>query len=470
MSKRNFVFVLLFASFFVSSPLAQAAMCGADNSGSCEFACKSGQGPISDPTNKCTGLSAGGTVCCSPASYTEWPSAQCYALGGTRGDNCDLIPNTFDAGAHLTADCNVSGRCCLPSGKFNNSNPLPAPQACNAQTCTSIGGQCLFSCTTGLGPGAGTCSESGKTCCIPGGGGACGSFGDGGECVGSTTQSCTSLNRVAAQGSCTVAGQSCCGKLISTESSLGRLNYTLLEEIPGQSGASGDLGSYLEGLYQFTFWAIGIAALFMLTIGGFMYVTSAGNTSRLGTAKTIIVDSFLGIIIALFAWLFLYVLNPDLVEGLRLPGLSTTIQTPTTTTTTTSTGLLTHAEAVAALSSGISIRSSGNCSDQSNPSCTSLEGIPSSAINSVNNLRTQSGCSLIITGGTETGHKTHGTGLGSIDFAEDTCLGNFLQNNITNYGSLRIQQICATPSWFSKVGATCTESSKAPHFHIRFAV
>ncbi len=67
-----------------------------------------------------------------------------------------------------------------------------------------------------------------------------------------------------------------------------------------------------------------------------MYVTSAGNTSRLGTAKTIIVDSFLGIIIALFAWLFLYVLNPDLVEGLRLPGL-TTIDTPTATGTTPTT-------------------------------------------------------------------------------------------------------------------------------------
>ncbi len=106
------------------------------------------------------------------------------------------------------------------------------------------------------------------------------------------------------------------------ESSLSVLNYTLLEEIPGQPGASGNLAKYLESLYKFTFWAIGIAALFMLTVGGFMYVTSAGNTARIGTAKTIIVDALLGLIIALFAWLFLYVLNPDLVEGLKLPGLS----------------------------------------------------------------------------------------------------------------------------------------------------
>lgn len=147
---------------------------------------------------------------------------------------------------------------------------------------------------------------------------------------------CRTLSSTNANGCCVPKGSAGDDTPTYAESSLGRLNYTLLEEIPGQGGAGGDLGSYLEGLYKFTFWAIGIAALFMLTIGGFMYVTSAGNTSRLGTAKTIIVDSFLGIIIALFAWLFLYVLNPDLVEGLRLPGL-TTIDTPTATGTTPTT-------------------------------------------------------------------------------------------------------------------------------------
>lgn len=55
-----------------------------------------------------------------------------------------------------------------------------------------------------------------------------------------------------------------------------------------------------------------------------MYVTAAGNTSRISTAKTIITDSLLGIVVALFAWLFLYIINPDLTEGLALPNTAST--------------------------------------------------------------------------------------------------------------------------------------------------
>ncbi len=332
--KLIFSGVLLMASAILlagNTKTATAAMCGTDNSGSCQIACNNGQGSISDPTNKCTGLGAGGTVCCSPASYSEWPADQCKELGGYNaiGDTCDS--NSFDAGAYLKVDCVASGKCCLPSGKFNASNPLPKPQACSAKQCTdpSVGGQCKAACGTGEGPGAGTCNSG--QCCIAGGGGSCKS--QGGDCMGSLTETCTSLGRVSVSGGCTITGQSCCGAAIA-EASLNKLNYTLLEEIPGQAGTSGDLGSYLERLYKFVFWAVGIAALFMLTVGGFMYVTSAGNTARVSTAKTIIVDALLGIIIALFAWLFLYVLNPDLVEGLAVPGLSV-ISTPTTTPTTT---------------------------------------------------------------------------------------------------------------------------------------
>jgi hypothetical protein len=113
----------------------------------------------------------------------------------------------------------------------------------------------------------------------------------------------------------------CCS---TPSANVGKLNYTLLESIPGQDGVSGDLSLYLKKLYNFTFWAIGVAALFMLTVGGFMYVTAAGNTSRISTAKTIITDSLLGIVVALFAWLFLYIINPDLTEGLALPNTAST--------------------------------------------------------------------------------------------------------------------------------------------------
>ncbi|MFZ1626284.1 MAG: pilin [Candidatus Moraniibacteriota bacterium] len=98
-------------------------------------------------------------------------------------------------------------------------------------------------------------------------------------------------------------------------------NYTLLEPIPGSANTIGLLNTYLEDIYRFAFWAIGIAVVFMLTIGGFMYLTSAGNTSRMESAKTVIFDAILGLILALVAWLFLYVINPDLVN-VGLPSVS----------------------------------------------------------------------------------------------------------------------------------------------------
>ncbi len=301
-------------------------MCGADNSGSCQIACNSGQRSIPDTTNRCTGAlnGSGGTLCCSPASVQEYPASQCSAMGGFNGYNetdCALRGSGwYAAGKYLKADCSEAGFCCVPE----NTSYQPA-QACTAENCEGSvpGAQCRIACQSGETPSsAGKCTEPGKTCCIPGGGGIC--QDKGGVCV---TGACSSENREANPngGACVGvdSGKSCCSlNTIGTESSLSLQNYTLLEEIPGQPGASGNLAKYLESLYKFTFWAIGIAALFMLTVGGFMYVTSAGNTARIGTAKTIIVDALLGLIIALFAWLFLYVLNPDLVEGLKLPGLS----------------------------------------------------------------------------------------------------------------------------------------------------
>lgn len=94
----------------------------------------------------------------------------------------------------------------------------------------------------------------------------------------------------------------------------GILDYQLLEAVPG-SESSGDFSDYLQAIYRFALWAVGIAALFMLSIGGMMYLTSAGNTSQLGSAKKIIFDALLGLVLAIVSWLILYTINPQLVEA-----------------------------------------------------------------------------------------------------------------------------------------------------------
>lgn len=80
---------------------------------------------------------------------------------------------------------------------------------------------------------------------------------------------------------------------------------------------------------------------------------------------------------------------------------------------------LTHAEATSRLqSSGITWRSSGNCSDRNNATCTSFDGVNLASIQGAQTLKSASGCALTITGGTETGHASgtysHATATSSI--------------------------------------------------------
>ena len=104
-------------------------------------------------------------------------------------------------------------------------------------------------------------------------------------------------------------------------SSPSSFDYTPLEKIPGQGETKG-LSSYLTGLYNFGLGAVGIAALLMAIVGGYFYVTSAGNTSRVSKGKELITDAILGIVVAFCAWLLLYIINPDLVR-VNLESLST---------------------------------------------------------------------------------------------------------------------------------------------------
>jgi hypothetical protein len=97
----------------------------------------------------------------------------------------------------------------------------------------------------------------------------------------------------------------------------GPFEYQLLEQFPGFYAANStidELPAFMLSIYKFGIWTVGIAGLLMLTIGGFMYMGSAGNTSIASNAKKIIQDSIIGIVVAMCAYLILYIINPDLAS------------------------------------------------------------------------------------------------------------------------------------------------------------
>ena len=93
--------------------------------------------------------------------------------------------------------------------------------------------------------------------------------------------------------------------------------YKLLETIPfigTQGSADINLSKYLLGAFKFILTSVVIASLLMITIGGYLYIISAGNQARSGHAKEIIWNALTGLIISFFVGILFITLNPDILK------------------------------------------------------------------------------------------------------------------------------------------------------------
>lgn len=98
----------------------------------------------------------------------------------------------------------------------------------------------------------------------------------------------------------------------------------------------------------------------------------------------------------------------------------------------------THAQATAKLrAANITWSSSGGCSDRNRPNCTSFEQVNQMSISGASTFKRASGCTLNITGGTETGHASgtysHWNGY-KLDYSLSTCVNNYITRTFTSIG------------------------------------
>ena len=70
--------------------------------------------------------------------------------------------------------------------------------------------------------------------------------------------------------------------------------YMPMENIPFFEKQS-DFCLYIDNVYKFGIATVGICALLMVVIGGFMYSTSAGNNAKMETAKKVITEALVGL-------------------------------------------------------------------------------------------------------------------------------------------------------------------------------
>lgn len=79
-------------------------------------------------------------------------------------------------------------------------------------------------------------------------------------------------------------------------------------------GEAATLPGAIKYIFLFALGLVGFVALLAMMIAAVLYVTSAGNPSRMGDAKDRIMAAILGIIILLASVLILRTISPDLVN------------------------------------------------------------------------------------------------------------------------------------------------------------
>ncbi|MDP3763508.1 MAG: hypothetical protein Q8Q92_02540 [bacterium] len=87
-------------------------------------------------------------------------------------------------------------------------------------------------------------------------------------------------------------------------------------------GLPTDLGQLIQQIFTWSLAVLGIAVFVMVFYAGFLWLTAAGNTAKVGDAKSRITNAVFGAIILLSAYLILYTINPDFVRSsVNIPGL-----------------------------------------------------------------------------------------------------------------------------------------------------
>lgn len=192
---------------------------------------------------------------------------------------------------------------------------------------------------------------------------------------------------------------------------------------------------------------------------GFKILISGGSPGQRQEGMKIIRNTVIGLLIVFGAWIIINELllffaggttGTGEIAGLTMPWDEIICIAPLAAAPTAVTPSDDAAIRSTLTAAGIAIKSSGNCSDQNNKTCTSLSGLPSSAVDGLLALKSAcatafptGGCPMTITGGTEIGHKTHGPGQPNVDLSiYDTTLTAFIFNaaggeaSVTSYSAI----------------------------------
>lgn len=94
------------------------------------------------------------------------------------------------------------------------------------------------------------------------------------------------------------------------------------QPVPPTDGLPTNLGELIKQIFSWSLGLLGISVFIMFFYAGFLWLTAAGNTAKVGDAKSKMTNAVLGAILLLSSYLILYTINPDFVRNkVNLPGI-----------------------------------------------------------------------------------------------------------------------------------------------------
>lgn len=86
---------------------------------------------------------------------------------------------------------------------------------------------------------------------------------------------------------------------------------------PGGTGLPGDtnVSTFILRIINIALAIAGLIAVLFLIIGGFRYITAAGNEEAAESAKKIIINSIIGVVVIILSFVIVRVISNALVSG-----------------------------------------------------------------------------------------------------------------------------------------------------------
>lgn len=244
--------------------------------------------------------------------------------------------------------------------------------------------------------------------------------------------------------------------------------------------SSTSLSSAVVTIFMLMVSASLIAGLIRFAYAGFLYV-KAMSPNQANEAKAVLQNAAYGIIGVLGMYLLIDQINPEMLGvniGLKETKTEQTAPAGTSggagTTGATSAGNTTAANTSSNPDEAAARKKLIGVGVNNPAPTTIIAGLPDGAIDMVNDLKTYCQCSVVITGGTEPGHKTHGPGLNVVDLrCESGGAGCGNSDGLSNYirknGAVRTPRSFCYEDFYLNGFLFCNEKNSAVHWHVNEA-